>query len=94
MLLQALADFAYRELCSRQIQLRLSGSQKFSAPARFFSNVDADKAYALREAGDPAALSAMTSSILRWPFGYLKRYKTWLHMLLTRLKLLRPQLPL
>jgi hypothetical protein len=27
----------------------------------------------------------MTSSIVKWPFGDLNRYKVWMHMLLTRL---------
>src|ERR1035437_5069778 len=53
---------------------------------RIDSAFKADMAYILREEGNPCYLSAMTSSIVKWPFGDLNRYKVWMHMLLTRLR--------
>lgn len=62
----------------------LRGPSRWFAPAIYFSQHNVDLAYLLREAGDPTALSVMTSSILQWPFGDLTRYKVWLHMMLHR----------
>jgi glycosyltransferase involved in cell wall biosynthesis len=56
--------------------------------SRIRSERVADKAYSLREKGNRGYLSAMTSSILQWPFGDVVRYKVWLHMLLTRLNII------
>ena len=66
----------------------LTGPRRWIAPARYFSPLNADIAYLLREKGDPRCLSVMTASILQWPFGDLTRYKGWLHMLLTRLNVI------
>ena len=52
---------------------------------RIVSASKAEMAYAMREEGNPCCLSAMTFSIVKWPFGNLNRYKVWTHMLLTRL---------
>jgi glycosyltransferase involved in cell wall biosynthesis len=69
----------------------LSGPKKWIAITRFFSANKADVAYALRERGDKRHLSMMTASILHWPLGDPLRYKVWLHMLLSRIGILRPR---
>jgi glycosyltransferase involved in cell wall biosynthesis len=52
------------------------------------SACDTDKAFLLRKNGDPDCLRVMTASIFRWPLGEAIRYKVWLHMLLTRLRII------
>src|ERR1035441_7545088 len=42
---------------------------------RIVSASKAEMAYSMREEGNPCCLSAMTSSIVKWPFGDLNRYK-------------------
>ena len=60
--------------------------------SRIDSALKADLAYSLRKADNPGYLSALTSSIVKWPFGDVNRYKVWLHMLLTQLGILRKDL--
>ena len=66
----------------------LSGPEKWIAASRFASLYNAERAYALREVGDPGCLPMMTSSLVGWPFGDGNRYKVWVHMLLSRLGLI------
>jgi hypothetical protein len=66
----------------------LSGPEKWIAASRFASLYNAERAYAVREVGDPGCLPMMTSSLVGWPFGDGNRYKVWVHMLLSRLGLI------
>jgi hypothetical protein len=65
----------------------LSRLGKWIVGLRIHSESETERAFALRKRGDNACLAAMTSSILQWPFGDLNRYKVWMHMLLTRLRI-------
>jgi glycosyltransferase involved in cell wall biosynthesis len=67
----------------------LSAPHRWVVLNRIDSASKADMAYAQREEGNPSYLSTMTSSIVKWPFGDVNRYRVWLHMLLTQLGILR-----
>ena len=71
----------------------LSRPVRWIVNSRIDSESDTERAYRLRKRGDTACLVAMTCSILRWPLGDLNRYRVWVHMLLSRLGILRTNRP-
>jgi hypothetical protein len=71
----------------------LSRPVRWIVNLRIDSESDTERAYRLRKRGDTACLVAMTCSILRWPLGDLNRYRVWVHMLLSRLGILRTNRP-
>jgi glycosyltransferase involved in cell wall biosynthesis len=74
-----------KEIYRRLVLPHLPRSTRWLARQRSQSGQEAVAATILRNVGDPRCLSMMLTSIVRYPFAKLDRYKILAHMFLTRL---------
>jgi glycosyltransferase involved in cell wall biosynthesis len=75
-----------KEIYRRLVLPHLPRSTRWLAHQRSQSGQEAVAAGILRTVGDPRSLSMMVTSIARYPFAKLNRYKILAHMLYTRLR--------
>ncbi len=75
-----------KEIYRRLVLPHLPRSTRWLAHQRSQSGQEAVAASILRNVGDPRSLSMMLTSIARYPFAKLDRYKILAHMLYTRLR--------
>jgi hypothetical protein len=74
-----------KEIYRRLVLPHLPRSTRWLVRQRSQSGQEAVAATILRNVGDPRCLSMMLTSIVRYPFAKLDRYKILAHMFLTRL---------